>query len=386
MASVRKRTWKTASGEVKTAWVVDYADSRGDRQRKHFPNKKAADIFRIKIEGQLSDGSYRAEAHTVTVAELCARFLEDFEARQVRNEVTKGTLTLYSAHVANHILGAHGIGAQKLSQLTARAVNEFRDDLRNSGVTVPTTKRILATLRCALAYGIAQDLIAINPASGVKVAAPRDEGSKKITPPSKADLRTLIDAADGGFRLMLIFAACTGVRASEQWAARWHDVDFDKSGLRISRRVDAYGQEGAPKSAAGVRTVPLSADLVARLKAWKLKSTFKKPADLIFPNAKGNHISHHNIINRRLIPLFEGLEEAHERDPVKTPAPPKRCGWHALRHYAISTWIEARLTLKTVQSFAGHASAQMTLDRYGHLFPSEDHKTAMNAIAKGLLA
>ena len=52
MASVRKRNWKTASGEAKAAWVVDYADSRGERQRKHFPNKKAADIFRINIEAK----------------------------------------------------------------------------------------------------------------------------------------------------------------------------------------------------------------------------------------------------------------------------------------------------------------------------------------------
>src|SRR5437870_4978583 len=42
MASVRKRTWKAATGELKAAWVVDYADSRSDRQRKHFPHKKAA--------------------------------------------------------------------------------------------------------------------------------------------------------------------------------------------------------------------------------------------------------------------------------------------------------------------------------------------------------
>ena len=40
MAAVRKRTWKTATGEAKAAWVVDYTDSRGDRQRKHFLNKK----------------------------------------------------------------------------------------------------------------------------------------------------------------------------------------------------------------------------------------------------------------------------------------------------------------------------------------------------------
>jgi integrase len=47
-------------------------------------------------------------------------------------------------------------------------------------------------------------------------------------------------------------------------------VNFDKRELRIKRRVDAYGEEGAPKSTDGVRTVPLSAQLVSALKAWKL--------------------------------------------------------------------------------------------------------------------
>jgi integrase len=37
-----------------------------------------------------------------------------------------------------------------------------------------------------------------------------------------------------------------------------------------------------------------------------------------------------------------------------------------------------------VQSFAGHSSLQVTMDRYGHLFPSEDHQQAMERIAKGM--
>jgi len=67
MASVRRRTWKTASGEAKSAWVVDYADNRGDRQRKHYLSKKAADAFRIQIEGQMQAGTYRFNADKVTV-------------------------------------------------------------------------------------------------------------------------------------------------------------------------------------------------------------------------------------------------------------------------------------------------------------------------------
>jgi len=34
-----------------------------------------------------------------------------------------------------------------------------------------------------------------------------------------------------------------------------------------------------------------------------------------------------------------------------------------------------------VQTFAGHSSLQVTMDRYGHLFKSDDHKKAMDAIA-----
>ena len=151
------------------------------------------------------------------------------------------------------------------------------------------------------------------------------------------------------------------------------DVDFAKHELRINRRVDVYGEEGAPKSVAGVRTVPLSAQLVAMLRGWKLKSEFSRPDDLIFPNREGQHIGHDNLIKRKFLPLFDALPTV------------KRFNWHGLRHFAVSCWIEAGLAPKTVQTFAGHASLQVTMDRYGHLFPSADHSKAMDEIAKRLL-
>ena len=73
----------------------------------------------------------------------------------------------------------------------------------------------------------------------------------------------MFDAADEDFRVMLLFAASTGVRAGEQWAARWGDVDFENCNVHIGRRVDAYSEEGPAKSAAGVRTVPISNQLAA---------------------------------------------------------------------------------------------------------------------------
>jgi len=388
MASVRRRTWKTASGETKAAWVVDYADSRGDRQRKHYLSKKAADAFRIQVEGQMQAGTYRSSADKVTLKEVCESFLEHCAGRYERDErMTRKMLAVYKGHASNHILHPdHGLGNRKLSQLTARSVGDFRDRLRSAGVTVPTTRKILATLHSALAYAISQDWIATNAAHGTRVIGPRDEGSKKIVPPSKSDMGAMLSGADEDLRIKLTFAASTGVRAGEQWAVRWRDVDLESGHLHIGRRVDAYREEGVPKSAAGIRTVPISSQLTAMLKAWKLRSKFKTPGDLIFPNDEGNHISHDNLIKRRFGPLFDRLEAAHRADPTGFPAPSRRFNWHALRHFAVSSWIEGGFAPKAVQTFAGHASLQVTMDRYGHLFPSEDHKKAMDQIAKGLFA
>ena len=282
-------------------------------------------------------------------------------------------LAVYRGHINNHILNPeHDIGSRKLSQFTARSVGDFRDHLRASSVSVPTARKILATLYSILQHAISEDWMATNSAQGIRVIGPRGEGSKKIIPPSKAAMRALIEAADDNLRLMLIFAASTGTRAGEQWAARWSDLDFDHDELNISRRVDVYGDEGAPKSTAGIRAVPLSGQLISMLKAWKLKSKFSKPDDLIFPNRSGHYLGHDNMVKRKFLPLFDLL-------PLV-----ERFNWHGLRHFAVSCWIERRMAPKTVQTFAGHASLQVTMDRYGHLFPSDDHRKAMDQIAEGL--
>src|SRR6516165_11324588 len=166
MASVRKRTWKTANGDDKTAWLVDYADSRGVRQRKHFVNKKAADAFRIHVEGQIQKGTYRPDADKVTVKQVCESFLEHCAGRNERDErMTRKMLAVYRGHVNNHILHPdHGLGGRKLSQVTARSVGEFKDRLRSAGATVPTTRKVVATLHSVLEYAISQDWVATNAA------------------------------------------------------------------------------------------------------------------------------------------------------------------------------------------------------------------------------
>jgi integrase len=54
-------------------------------------------------------------------------------------------------------------------QFTARSVGDFRDRIRTAGVTVPTARKILATLHSVLEHAISEDWVATNAARGVKV-------------------------------------------------------------------------------------------------------------------------------------------------------------------------------------------------------------------------
>src|SRR5688572_4295414 len=134
MASVRKRSWTTPKGEPRAAWFVDFVDASGNRGRKLFRTRRAADAFRIEAENQIQSGTFRPDARRITVKQLVDLYLDHCQGRMERGErMTRHNLACYRGHLANHVLHPiHGIGAKTLALLTTRAVNDFRDRLRAS--------------------------------------------------------------------------------------------------------------------------------------------------------------------------------------------------------------------------------------------------------------
>jgi integrase len=403
MASIRKRKWRTPKGEARVAWMVDFTDDAGNRDRKQFESKPQADAFRIKMEGELQTGSYRADAARVTVKDAADLFLIYCHGRMERRErMTRRNYAVYEGHVHNYICPDQkrhadphrarltafdkGIGGTRLRELTAGKVERFCDHLKEAGITIPTIRKILGTLKLLLRHAVSRDLVAMNVARDVKVIGRRDQASKRIVPPTKEAMKQLIAAADSDFSVKLIVASATGARAGEFHALRWRHLNLVRGEVKIGTRVNAHGEEDVTKTTAGMRDVPLGAHVVAVLKAWKLRSRFARPHDLVFPNRRGGYVNHDNMVKRKFHKLFDTLDAKHAKDPDEHAAPPARFNWHALRHFAISCWIDAGLSPKTVQTFAGHSSLQVTMDRYGHLFKSDDHRKAMDKIAKQMFS
>jgi integrase len=175
-----------------------------------------------------------------------------------------------------------------------------------------------------------------------------------------AELNSLIENSGGRWRPFIITAIFTGMRLSELRGLRWSDVDLDAGQIHVRQRADGWGKTGPTKSKAGMRDIPLAPLVVNTLKQWRIDCP-RGERDLAFPNTLGNIETMSNIHARCWVPLQIkcGLITDGEA----------RYGFHMLRHAAASLFIKyLGWSPKRLQAVMGHASINMTFDRYGHLF------------------
>jgi integrase len=384
--SVRKRSWTSPEGELKGAWVVDYADQGGNRRNKQFARKRDAEAYHARVAVDLSTGIHTAESASPTVGTAGELWIRSAEA----NGLERSTLRQYRQHLDLHIIPL--LGAVKLAQLTVPTVRAFQDKLR--GPRSPAmVRKVLVSLGSILADAQQRGLVAQNVVRGLRAqrqrsgADPRRRNGKlKVGHdiPTPDEMRAIIAHLDGRWRPLLLTAIFTGLRSSELRGLRWNDVDLKRGELHVRQRADRYHKMGQPKSQAGERTVPLLPMVVAALREWKLAYP-KGELNLVFPNTRGRVESHPNIIKRALHPVQLAAGVTDKRGKAKYT------GLHALRHFYASWCINRRadggleLPLKVVQARLGHASIQMTADRYGHLFPRGDDSAEMAAAEKAFL-
>ena len=368
MASIRKRT--LPSGKV--VWQCDYKDQHGKRRSRQFDRKKDADGFMVSARGEVAKGTYIDARTSPTVGAAADLWLKHCETRRDAGlEMEAATYEFYEGIVRLHIKDADlELANAKLADLRRPAITQFRDRcLSSGGRTVVYTRKILSILSIMLKWCQGEELIITNPVDGVRVHRDR-RVETPIEPPSPQGVRKLVDAADADCRPMLLVAAIAGLRASELRGLTWANVDLAAGYIRVRQRADKYGAIGEVKSQAGYRDVPIGPALVAELKRWKLRAPISD-LGLVFPNRKGAVLALTDIHRLHFKPLCREAGVS--------------CRWHDLRHHAISMWIAQGFGVKAVMEFAGHSDYRMTMERYGHLFPSPEHHDGMASVESRLL-
>jgi integrase len=369
--------------------------SGSERQRKDFLKKKDADEWHAEMQSRLNKGMI-SKSVSKTMKSFFSEFEENVSKRvSLREGIRKSHAYSLKSHWNNYILAENmpenlpkgsrrtpfdrGLGGVKLSELTTARIERFKDDLRDAGMSAPNTRAVMRSLHSGLELARRRDYIHINPSDRVIVYVGADE-KKKVVPPTPRLLSLMIsECREDDVRETIMFLSITALRVSEAFALRWGCVDFDKRVVRVERMFDdSHKEEDMPKSNAGRRSVPIGQKLLDLLVERRKRSAFASDDDLVFGNQKGRHRSQKNDRARRLQPLYERCAMMLS---LEDRLPDGKFGFHTLRHYGISAWINAGFNPKAVQTFAGHASIAITMDRYGHLFPSDDHRSAMDMIA-----
>jgi integrase len=382
--SVRKRTWVNNDGTQTESWIVDYVDQAGRRHTKNFDRKRNADAFHATVNVDVRRGLHVPDSQSIMVAEAARLWLETTEGLE------RSTRTQYRQHIDLHIVPL--IGAVKLSQLTVPMVRAFEDKLAVDR-SPAMVRKILTSLGSILADAQERGLATQNVVRGLRArrrgkdADQRRKGKLKVGVdiPTLDEIRTLIAALERHprWRPLLLTAIFTGLRASELRGLRWADLNFKRGELRVHQRADRYNKIGSPKSDAGERTVPLAPMLINVLRTWKLACP-KGDLDLVFPNGKGGIEDHSNIARQGVRPIMIAAG-------IVTKSGKAKYSLHSLRHFYTSWCINRRvdggleLPLKVVSNRLGHASIQITADRYGHLFPSADDGAELAAAEKALM-
>ncbi|MGA9313833.1 MAG: site-specific integrase [Solirubrobacteraceae bacterium] len=190
-----------------------------------------------------------------------------------------------------------------------------------------------------------------NPIQSVRQSAKRMRTPDVLT---LEEIMALLKELPEPLRTAAELDAFTGLRRGELIGLQWEDVDFENLVIHVRRSV-VMMVEGAPKTEASAKDVPLDAALAESLLKLRLVGPYNRETDWVFasPTMKGKQ------------PLWpETLWRRYGRPAVKAAKIQKRVGFHTFRHTYTTLLTQNNEEVKVVQELLRHANSRITLDLY----------------------
>ena len=360
MGSIRKIT-KTSKGKQYTYYEARYTEGfdpgTGKQIQRSITGKTQREVSqKLKAAVAAIDaGTYKAPCK-MTVAQWL-----DIWFAEYLNSVKPLTKHNYNKQVQKHFKPA--LGAVRLDALDTHTIQRFYNSLIASGLSPKTVKNLHGILHCALQQAIACDYLSRNPADACKLPKVTKPEIKPLEPVEIA--RLLKEAEQDDYCNLFIVAMFTGMRQGELLGLAWECVDF-KSGI-ITVKQQLQCKDGnyfleTPKSGKNRTILPapivmdaLRNQLERQQKEQEQAGTmWDNQFNLVFTDALGKY-----LVRRTVVKHFKKISQ---RAGISDDA-----RFHDLRHsFAVSS-LYAGDDIKTVQANLGHATAQFTLDVYGHV-------------------
>jgi integrase len=336
-----------------------YSTRDGKKIRKTFARESEARSWRADAKRALDTGALRAPRPT-TIRQAWDAWHVGAKAGVITNRsgdpYKPSALRSYEQGMRLRVLPQ--FGARRLSDLQRPDLQAFVNGLVSDGVGASTIGVTLLPIRALCRRALSLGQIAVNPCTGLELPAVRGRRERYATP---EEAEKLLEAVPQRDRAIWATAMYAGLRRGELRALRAEDVDLAGGVIRVERGWDPYEGEIGLKSSAGRRKVPIAAVLRDHL-AERIAESGRTGADRIFGATTDRP--------------FNGVKLSERADAAWESAELQRITLHECRHTFASLMIAAGVNAKALQTFMGHASITVTLDRYGHLMPGSESEAA----------
>jgi integrase len=345
MASIEKRL-----RNGRTTYRVRYRDPAGAQRSKVFARKVDADRWLTENESSKAHGAWvDPAAGKVLLGEWAERWYATTAA------LKPSTRHDYRALLDHQILPA--FATVPLTAVDTLAVREWVAGLLAGGLSVKRAGKALRVLSQLLDRAVEGKRLARNVAAGITLPKRQRPEMHVLT---AAEVELLASVIDSRFATLVRFAAYSGLRPSELAALKVKRLDLLRGTVRVvEAAVEVGGRlEWGSVKTHEARTVRLPRSLASEVGAHLAGRTVV-PEDLVFTAALGGPL--------RATKFVPG----YFKPALRAAGLPGTVRFYDLRHTCASLLIREGASIKAVQRQMGHATAAMTLDVYGHLFPDE---------------
>lgn len=301
------------------------------------------------------------------------------------NTIRENTIRHY-----NHVFYKHispYLGNFNIKDITQLQVRELIKTLDKQGYQYETKNKVKILLIDMFNKAIIDDFSKKNPAKGISIKRYKE---KVIDVLSTKDQKDFFDCCKGTFYDNLFnVAILTGMRIGELAALRWEDVDIDNKIIYVKRTLVYQKYESdekktfhfeLPKTKTSVREIPISRQCeialkkqyyqknIVKEKAPKEKIIEKQFEDLLFTTKFNTPINSQIALDaiKKIIDEINLTRDVTEEMTMFSS--------HCFRHTFATRCFEAGIQPKTVQSYLGHATLQMTMDLYTSVL--KEHKAS----------
>lgn len=262
------------------------------------------------------------------------------------------------------------LGYRKLTSINLIILQKVFNGLRSDNER-KNSKKILVDM---FERAIASDLLIKNVAKQINTVVSKEEKKERRVLRIHEEKLFLEKAVSSRYYNLFVLALETGLRIGELVGLTWDNVDLDKKVLNVTQSLCYYSRDGKyvfemhqPKTYTSKRMVPLTAKACEALKRQKMqrkkivsinKNVYGEYGDLIFLT-KNNRPTQQFIVQEAITGIVKKIKIEHPEYEKVTP--------HCFRHTFATRAIENGVPPKTLQRLMGHASLQMTMDRYCHV-------------------